>query len=1122
MKCAKCQHENRPGAKFCEECAAPLARACVNCGAQLTPSAKFCSECAFPASQATPAMPQRFAAPDRYTPKHLAEKILHSKAALEGERKQVTVLFADIKGSMELIADRDPEEARRLLDPVLEHMMEAVHRYEGTVNHVLGDGIMALFGAPLAHEDHAVRACYAALRMQDAIRRHGEEVRRTAGVSIQIRVGLNSGEVVVRSIDSDLRMDYTAVGQTTHLAARMEQMAMAGSILISADTFRLAEDFIEVHPLGPVAVKGLDKAVEAYEVSGGGLARRRFDASALRGLTSFVGRAQEMEQLTRSLEHARTGHGQVVAVVGEPGVGKSRLFYEFTHSQRTAGWLMLASGSVSYGKATPYLPLIDLLKAYFQIEPRDDARRVREKATGKLLALDRSLEPALPAFLSLLDVPVEDLHWQALDPSQRRQRTLDTCKLLLLRESRMQPLLLVFEDLHWIDNETQAFLDSLVESLPGARLLLIINYRPEYEHHWGSKTYYAQLRIDPLGPEHAEKLLDVLLGGEAALAPLKRLLIQRTEGNPFFLEESVRSLVDTRVLLGERGAYRLAQSLATIQVPATVQAVLAARIDRLPAEEKHLVQAAAVIGKDVPFVLLQAIADQPEEALRKGLVHLQTAEVLYEASLFPELEYAFKHGLTYQVAYESLLQERRRVLHAGIVEAIEQLYPERLVEYIERLAHHALRGEVWEKAVSYLHQAGVKAFAHSANRDAVTYFEQALEALKHLPETHEIREQAVDLRFSLRNSLYPLGEIEKGFQYLHEAERQAKALDDPRRLGWVSLYMSQYRWVTGDSKKARPLGENALTIAETLKDFPLQVAANFYLGVAWLSAGDYGRAEDILRKTVQLVDGERSRERCGLAGFPTVILRSWLAFSLAEHGDFDEGIAYGREGIRFAEALDHPFSLAHVCYDLGYLYSVKGEISDAVRLIERALALSREWNLAFLLPITAGFLGHVHALSGRVAEGLPLLDEALNRLENIGLGFLHSLLLIQLGGASMSADRFEEAHAMASRALNLTQARGERGYEARALHLLGEIAAHSDPPDIQTAGSHYSQALVLASELGMRPLIAHCHLGLGKLYRRTNDGEKAREQLAIATRMYRDLDMRFWLEQLEAEMRGLV
>ncbi len=337
MKCAKCQHENRPGAKFCEECAAPLARACVNCGAQLTPSAKFCSECAFPASQATPAMPQRFAAPDRYTPKHLAEKILHSKAALEGERKQVTVLFADIKGSMELIADRDPEEARRLLDPVLEHMMEAVHRYEGTVNHVLGDGIMALFGAPLAHEDHAVRACYAALRMQDAIRRHGEEVRRTAGVSIQIRVGLNSGEVVVRSIDSDLRMDYTAVGQTTHLAARMEQMAMAGSILISADTFRLAEDFIEVHPLGPVAVKGLDKAVEAYEVAGGGLARRRFDASALRGLTSFVGRAQEMEQLTRSLEHARIGHGQVVAVVGEPGVGKSRLFYEFTHSQRTAG-----------------------------------------------------------------------------------------------------------------------------------------------------------------------------------------------------------------------------------------------------------------------------------------------------------------------------------------------------------------------------------------------------------------------------------------------------------------------------------------------------------------------------------------------------------------------------------------------------------------------------------------------------------------------------------------------------------------------------------------------------------------------------------------------------------------
>jgi class 3 adenylate cyclase len=374
----------------------------------------------------------RFAAPQSYTPKHRAEKILTSKAALEGERKQVTVLFADLKGSMELLADRDPEQARKLLDPVLEHMMEAVHRFEGTVNQVMGDGIMALFGAPLAHEDHATRACYAALRMQDSVKRYAEGVRRTEGIPIQIRVGLNSGEVVIRSIGSDLHMDYTAVGQTTHLAARLEQMAMPGSILVAADTLTLAEGYVQVTPLGPLPIKGLAAPMEVYEVTGAGTVRTRMEAAAARGLTRFVGREAELQTLHQALEKAHAGHGQIVALVGEPGVGKSRLFWEFIHSHRTQGWLVLEGGSASYGKATPYLLVIDLLKAYFQIESRDGPRRIREKVTGKLLSLDRTLEPFLPAMLSLLDVPVEDAQWEALDPPQRRQRTLDALKRLVL------------------------------------------------------------------------------------------------------------------------------------------------------------------------------------------------------------------------------------------------------------------------------------------------------------------------------------------------------------------------------------------------------------------------------------------------------------------------------------------------------------------------------------------------------------------------------------------------------------------------------------------------------------------------------------------------------------------
>jgi class 3 adenylate cyclase len=491
--------------------------------------------------------------PGRLYPKHLAERILTSKAALEGERKQVTVLFADVKGSMELLADRDPEEARKLLDPVLERMMEAVHRYEGTVNQVMGDGIMALFGAPLEHEDHAVRACYAALRMQEHVKQYAEEVHRTEGVPIHIRVGLNSGEVVVRSIGSDLHMDYTAVGQTTHLAARLAQMAMPGSGLMSPNMLGLLEGYVVVKPLGPRPIKGLEAPLEVYELLAAATVRSRFQVVAARGLTRFVGREAELNQLRDALEQARAGHGQVVAVVGEPGVGKSRLYWEFTHSNRARGWRVIESGSVSYGKATNYFPVIELLRAYFEIEAGDDSRKIREKITGKLLSLDRHLEPALPALLWLLDIPVEDPTWERLDPPERRQQILDGVKRLLLRESQAQPLMVVFEDLHWLDAETQALVDSLVESLPAARMLLLVNYRPEYQHAWSGKTSYRQLRVDPLPATSADELLEALLGNDVHLRPLKQLLIERMQGNPFFLEESVRTLIETKLLTASVG-----------------------------------------------------------------------------------------------------------------------------------------------------------------------------------------------------------------------------------------------------------------------------------------------------------------------------------------------------------------------------------------------------------------------------------------------------------------------------------------------------------------------------------------------------------------------------------------
>src|SRR5262245_42443601 len=490
---------------------------------------------------ATVPAPVQDRAPLAYTPLYLMEKILASRADLEGERKQVTVLFADIKGSTELIASLDPEAARRLLDPALHLMMEAVHRYEGTVNQVLGDGIMALFGAPVAHEDHAARACYAALAMQAAMQRYAEEVRRTQGLAVQMRVGLNAGEVVVRAIGNDLHMDYSAVGQTTHLAARMEQLATPGSILLTATTLRLVEGLVRVNALGPVPVKGLAEPVEVFELIGVTAIRRRLQAAAARGLSRFVGRDHELEALQQALHQAGAGHGQIVAMVGDAGVGKSRLIYEFVHSHRTQGWSVLESASVSYGKATPYFPVIDLLKRYSHIEDSDDTRTIRAKVTGQVLTLDAAFQEAVPALLSLLDTLPDDSPFLKLDPPQRRQRTLDALKRVLLRESQVQPLVLVFEDLHWIDTETQALLDSLIESLPTARVLLLVNYRPEYQHGWGSKTYYTQLRLDPLPPASANELLQALLGDDPSLAPLTQLLTARTQGNPFFLEESVRS-----------------------------------------------------------------------------------------------------------------------------------------------------------------------------------------------------------------------------------------------------------------------------------------------------------------------------------------------------------------------------------------------------------------------------------------------------------------------------------------------------------------------------------------------------------------------------------------------------
>ena len=1132
VKCPQCGHESPAGQRFCGDCGARLALVCRACGGTNPPGQKFCGECGQPLDGGTQRLSRADGAgsPDSYTPRHLAERILTSRTALEGERKQVTVLFADLKGSMELLAERDPEEARRMLDPVLEYMMEAVHRYEGTVNQVMGDGIMALFGAPLAHEDHAVRACYAALHMQERIGRYGDELQRSAGIPLQIRVGLNSGEVVVRAIGSDLRMDYTAVGQTTHLAARMEQIAKPGSVLLTAETLRLAEGFVETRALGAVPVKGRDAPVEAFELMGMGSVRSRFQVAAARGLTRLIGRDTELEALTRALTRTREGHGQVIAVVGEPGVGKSRLFWEFTHAPRLPGsrgtgllgsatgdWLVLETSSVSYGKAIPYLPVIGLLRGYFHLGNQDDVRAIGEKVTGKVLTLDRALEPCLSALLSLLGAPPDEPAWQALDPPQRRQQTLDAIRRLLVRESRVQPLLLVVEDLHWIDGETQALLDGIVESLPAARVLLLVNYRPEYAHDWGRKTYYAQLRIDPLPPESAAVLLSALLGDDASLEPIKRLLVERTEGNPFFLEESVRTLVETGALIGERGRYRPTGTLRGVQIPATVQAVLAARIDRLSQEDKRLLQSAAAIGKDVPLALLRAITEAGEEPLRAGLARLQTTEFLYEAALFPDLEYMFKHALTLEVAYASLLQGQRRALHARIVGAVEDLWSGRLPEHVDRLAGHAFRGELWDKALLYGREAGGKAASRSAYREALVALERAREALGHLPERRETLEQGVDLRLAFLDALNALGDLPRMLELLAEAERLAVALDDKPRLVRVLSYSNRCFWWLGQHEPSLAAGERALEIARTLADASLEAAANYHLGLSCMFAGDYHRGVEVYRRSGEILNGDLQFQRLGMPALPGVISRTWLGYGLACLGDFAGGLTTTADALRVAEAAGHPYSIAVAVQGAGFPYVVRGDIPHALQWLERAVDMARTGGFAVLRVLSQIFLGRILSLAGRHGEAVAMLEDGAAYAESIQFRAPHALNLTWLGDAHRRAGRVGPAMVTVDRALHAARAQGQRAVEAEVFLTLAASHAADACPDLEAARSAALQAISLANDLGARPLVARGHLTLGHLSRRAGASDNARDHLTLAAGLFASMGMDYWLEQVTAE-----
>ncbi|WP_087736112.1 adenylate/guanylate cyclase domain-containing protein [Paraburkholderia piptadeniae] len=1122
MRCANCGFENLTGAQFCEACGAMLSRACPRCGHEASPSARFCNACGAPLTDASaPPVPRPQSvsspspAPIHYTPHHLAERILAEQAAMDargetaGERKTVTALFADMAGSTALIHDLDPEEAHRLIEPVVALMMEAVHYYEGYVAKSLGDGILALFGAPIAHEDHPQRALFAALRMQAAMRRHADRIRLEKGIPLQIRVGVHTGEVVVRSIRTDdLHTDYDPVGHTIHIASRMEGIAAPTSILVSESTHKLAEGYFEFKALGATQLKGIRAPLSVYEVLGPGALRTRLQLAAHRGLARFVGREVEMEHLNKALEMTREGRGQVVGVVGEAGVGKSRLFHEFKERSRH-GCLVLETFSVSHGKAFANLPLIELLKNYFQITARDDERRCREKMMGKALILQRSFEDLVPYLLFLLGIGEPGSALEEMDAKIRRDRTFDAITQLLARESQDQPIELLFEDLQWLDSETEAFLAYLIERVPKTRILLLVNYRPEYRPGWQHENQYTRLRLEPLGPAEAQGLLAALLGDDPGLAPLKQLILEKTEGNPFFMEEVVQTLAEEKSLLGEPGRYRIERPPATLHIPTTVEGVLAGRIDRLPVAEKELLQTLAVIGKEFSFSLVRLICgDQiarADDDLRQLLSHLEAAEFIYERPAFPEVDYSFKHALTQEVAGHSLLTERRSALHERTAQAIEALFPASIADYSSELAHHySLSGNL-PKAVEYLHRAAQLALRHAAHLDAMHHLEAALTLLERLPDTPERRQRELALRLSLGPALMSVrgyGSPEVAAAYTRALALCEQTGDAAQRFA-AQLGLRIHFMTHGEYATARELGKQMLDVARHANDPALLVEAHGALGACQFLQGNLDDARNHTEQALAIYDPEQHQAHSFSHGVdPGIRALNFLALTLWLQGCPDQARKRCQEALVLAHKLAYGPNLAFALAYAAELHQLRRESPLAREHAEAVITLSTEQGLAYWLAWGTIFRGWVLSELGDIDDGIAQMRQGLAADRAAGGEDHRPYFLALLADSYRRAGDTKSGLGALEEAMAIVEKSGEHWYEAELHRIKGSLllGAKSDGDRASArrdeAEHCFRKALDVSRRLGARSLELRAASSLARLWQDEGKAADARQVLS--------------------------
>ncbi len=1022
MRCSACQANNPASKKFCGDCGAALQN--VGVRSQV------------PRHDTPHPTPETQKGPCAYTPKHLADKILQSKSALEGERKQVTVLFADVKGSMELAEQLEAEVFSQIMSRFFRILSDGVERFEGFVDKFTGDGIMALFGAPIAHEDHAQRACYAALRLRDAVREYANEVRVLHGVPFGVRIGLNSGDVVVGTIGDDLRMDYTAQGHTVGLAQRMESLAEPGHVVLSEHTAQLVDGYFTLRDLGRTKVKGVAEPVGLFDLDAVGSFRSRLDRSRARGLSTFVGRDGDMAALEAALARALAGTGQVVGVVAEAGTGKSRLCAEFLDGCRARGIPILEGRGVAHGKSIPMLPILEVWRADYGIMDGDSAEAARAKIAGRLLLMDESFREVLPVIFDLFGVPDPANPAPAMDPEQRQKRLHGVVKRVLHDPSYGDTRIFHLEDLHWFDGASDAFLETHVESVPATRDLWLVNFRPEYQARWMQRSHYQQLLLQPLGADAIRALLRDQLGEDPSVATLPELIHERTKGNPFFIEELVLSLVESRHLVGARGAYRLTTAVDALQVPASVQAVLAARIDRLAEREKQVLQAAAVIGKTFGEALLRrvvtSVAALDETALNVSLSALAAAEFLYEAALYPQVEYSFKHPLTQEVAQGSLLRERRMRVHAAVAQALEDTGGN-LDERAAEIAQHWAEAGDTGRAARW-HRRAAEWAGLSDPREGLRHWRRVRDLAPSVEDVSARTELALQACHQILSVGWRIGGSEdEAAAVFAEGRALAERTDDRPALALLVGHYGIVRATSGGSARdCVHYCEEAARIAEQIGNRALRAALGTYPAFAHQYAG-HGREA--------LAWADRVLEGCGsdnMLGRDTVgfsaraAMKHVRTIALMYLGRFDEASTQLSEGIHVAEESGELEVLAWMEYAVTWLAYACGGPDSVVEHGQRSLDIAEQLGNESARSLAYWALGAAHLIDARPSAAREALRESAaitrHRTERQELPAVLGLL----AEAHLGLGEGEAAVNAAREAIDLAREGGGLYYEALA------------------------------------------------------------------------------------------